>query len=652
MTAVEPDDPVLDTAPVAPQRGRRPAIRLSRWRPDAFGLAVIVASIWGAVANLSRLTFPGQAFDEPLYALAGWRYLHGGAGPVPPGQLSNIDNFEHPPLAKYLFGLAELIAGHPSVVADRVVAASCTLATAVVLGLWIGHVAGRWVGLGAALLVAVLPMSVPVANVVFRFGRYGFLDPVAELFAVSSVALAWMWFHRAGRAGWWFALATGAATGLAAAAKENGFLGVVGPIIAGLALVLWKRRDMVVRLLQTAVAVLAAGLVFFVSYLPVANPFTATAFLLRSQRQHSTIGHAVSFAGRTSNHPPAWAYLWFVQHGIGKTTAVAAVICVVAAIVLRRDRLVLWCVAALVAPLIFHMAIADVMLGFYWVAWMPALLALVALGLAELYRLSTSASRLLRLGGAILAGACVLVLAVASLHDTYRMLTRTAHDTSYFAAVRSRSPQVYLRLDELSGTRARDLSGNNHSASYAGSPRLGAPGLLSGDRDHAVVFHGADQVARVSGGAWLKTPDYTVSLWFQSTSAGRYLVARDDYVTKVWNLNLGPSGQVDFVTYSTFGGHGQIVTSAKSYDDGKPHMAVGVKHDNTMLLYVDGGLVGSGSWATFQMSATQAIDLGQRGNHAGPVIGTLDEFAWFGTSLSAADVRALYDAGTANAAHS
>ena len=35
-------------------------------------------------------------------------------------------------------------------------------------------------------------------------------------------------------------------------------------------------------------------------------------------------------------------------------------------------------------PLVFHMVIAPVVLGYYWVMWMPLFLALVALGVGEL----------------------------------------------------------------------------------------------------------------------------------------------------------------------------------------------------------------------------------------------------------------------------
>jgi hypothetical protein len=72
-----------------------------------------------------------------------------------------------------------------------------------------------------------------------------------------------------------------------------------------------------------------------------------------------------------------------------------------------------------------------------------------------------------------------------------------------------------------------------------------------------------------------------------------------------------------------------------------------VKQGSSTLLYVDGDLAGSASWRTFATSATAAIDLGRRGNNSGLFAGTLDEFAFYDTALSAADALALYRAGTA-----
>jgi 4-amino-4-deoxy-L-arabinose transferase-like glycosyltransferase len=628
-----------------PAARRFAALRLRLERSDGFTIAVALVAAWAAVANLARLGFPETGVDEPVYALAGWRYVHLDTGAPVNQALAGVNNFEHPPLAKYLFGLAELTVGHPSVVAARVVAALCTLGTAVLLGVWLGRAAGRWVGLGAAAMLAVLPMSIP--QLPFRFGRYAYLDAVAGLFALASVALAWEWFRRAGRAGWWFAVGTGVGVGLATASKESGFLGAVGPILVGLIISARAWRDLVVRLCQAGVAGVVTCAVFASTLLGLGDPLDMARFIVRYQHEHATLGHRVEFAGRVSFHPPAWAFLWFVQHGLGGVVTVFCLICVAAAVGLRRDRLVLWCVAALAGPLIFHMAVAGVILSFYWVMWMPAFVALVALGAAELVRLARSPRAALGAAAGLTAAASVVVFTAASAHDTYRMLSKTVPDGQpYSRAVLSHSPLIYLRLDETAGSVAADSSGNGHAGSYVGGPRLGAHALVSAQPGRAVAFHGFRQYVSVPGGTWMDVPDYSVAVWLQGTRPGEYLFSRDDFVQKVWNLQLDESGHLRFVTYASFGGAGQSVDSRAVYDDGRPHLAVCVKDAGTMRLYVDGRLVGSASWPTFARSATVGIDLARRGNNFGYFAGTLDEFAFYDTVLSAAQVRALFDAGT------
>src|SRR5206468_11563183 len=123
-------------------------------------------------------------------------------------------------------------------------------------------------------------------------------------------------------------------------------------------------------------------------------------------------------------------------------------------------------------PLAFHMFIARVVLPYYWVMWMPAFLALVALGVAELVGRARSHRPSHRWRGVLLTAlivGCVAVLSAASARDTYRMLSRdTPLQPSYAAAVLQHSPLVYLRLDERSGALADDASGNGHAGSYLG----------------------------------------------------------------------------------------------------------------------------------------------------------------------------------------
>jgi hypothetical protein len=356
--------------------------------------------LWALIVNFYRLGPSLIMPDEGTYATAAWRYVQGTVspalrlnpsgttGPLAVGQSSsliNADNFQHPPLGKWLFGLAQLVAGHESVTADRTVAAMATLLTGVILVVWIGRVAGRWTGLLAGAFVVLLPEAVQGSGGL-RFGRFGLLDPLAELFVVIYLLLMWEWFRSGRRRAWLFAAASGVAIGCATASKENGFLAAVVPILIWL-LTAWRRpRILAGRLGQAALAVAAGGAIFVVTYLPFSTPFLRILYLIDFQRIHSNDGHLIGLAGRVTWHPPWWANLWFAGHGMGAAVTVIVVVFAALACALRRDRLVGFCIAALIGPIVFHCFMAGVALSFYWTLWMPPLLVLSAVGVTEVLR--------------------------------------------------------------------------------------------------------------------------------------------------------------------------------------------------------------------------------------------------------------------------
>jgi|GEM_PF-899202 len=384
-----PDLPgVRRRSPVAGYPPVRPAPPRSGWRrlsTPAFLLSSAVAAAAAVFENFYRITRAPILVDEALYARISWRYLHWGS--LATGQQSSAqNNFEHPPLAKVLFGLGELVRGAPSIGAARAVSACATVLTALILGLWLGAAVNRWAGLLAGSMLALIPMS--VSPQVTRFGRAAMLDPVAEFFAVGSLALGWYWFRHSGVRAWALAIAAGVSTGLATASKENGFLGLLVPVVVGL---VWSRhplRRLRARLLQSLGAVVAAVGTFVCCYLPFGDPAGRIGYLYRFQSRHSRNGHLVGFAGQLSFHPPWWANLWFAGQGVGAVLSWTLPLSMLAAVVLRRDRLVAWLVASLAAPIAFHCWLAGVVLPFYWALWTPAAVALSALGCWELGQLA------------------------------------------------------------------------------------------------------------------------------------------------------------------------------------------------------------------------------------------------------------------------
>lgn len=394
--------------------------RVSRYLPAGthawlFTGAALLVAVWAVFQNFAKLGTAPILADEPTYVDAGWRYVHGRI--TPPGRYVDLahaaaGNFEHPPLAKYLFGLTQWTAGTPSgLTASRAVSALATVLAGAVVAVWIGRPAGRWTGLLAGALLTVLPE--PASGSLGRFDRFAMLDPVASFFMVLSVALAWEWARRTGRSSWVFATLTGVAVGCAAGSKENGFLGAVGPVLLVVvsAIVTRRRREIVVRSVQAIGAVAVSLATFVALYLPFGRPLDCIRYLIDFQSAQSGAGHLIGFAGRVSATPPWWANFWFAGHDYGSVLSGFLVLGVLCALALRRDRVTWWCLAALAAPFVFHCFIADVALGYYWVMWAPMFLVLAALGAAELFRLVVTASPA-RLAVPVALVAAVAVLAV------------------------------------------------------------------------------------------------------------------------------------------------------------------------------------------------------------------------------------------------
>jgi 4-amino-4-deoxy-L-arabinose transferase-like glycosyltransferase len=443
---------VAADAAVTPRRARHSRPVTASRADSGFGIglgdkgfvvAAVLTALWAVFQNFYKLGTAPILADEPTYTRTAWRYVHGQVlAPVPlTGGRPALtpDNFEHPPLTKYLFGLAQLIGGSPSgLTAARVISALATVLAGVAVAVWIGRAAGRWTGLLAGALLTVLPE--PAGGSIGRFDRFAMLDPVASLFMVLSVVAAWEWSKRTGRGAWLSAALTGAAVGCAAGSKENGFLGAVGPVIATLVIAPFvpsavsssstavppidpersgRRSPAHALLLRSAQALVAivVSLAFFVGlYVPLGHPIDRIRYLIDFQSAQSSVGHMVGFAGRVTADPPWWTNFWFAGHNYGSVLTVFLVTAALCAVVLRRDLLVWWCLAALSAPFVFHCFIANVTLGYYWVMWTPMFLVLAALGAAEVIRRAATAPRL-TIPIALVAGAVVLAVPVGESID-------------------------------------------------------------------------------------------------------------------------------------------------------------------------------------------------------------------------------------------
>ena len=111
-----------------------------------FGLRGVYQCLWNPAGQ-------NIAGDEYIYAKAGWLYVHG----------DFAHNWEHPPTAKYIFGIAQVVVGHGTI-GPRLVVGVMVLAGGVILLLWLRVAVGWWVGLTAAALWWITPRAAPVCE--------------------------------------------------------------------------------------------------------------------------------------------------------------------------------------------------------------------------------------------------------------------------------------------------------------------------------------------------------------------------------------------------------------------------------------------------------------------------------------------------------
>ncbi|WP_354576115.1 LamG-like jellyroll fold domain-containing protein [Frigoribacterium sp. UYMn621] len=224
----------------------------------------------------------------------------------------------------------------------------------------------------------------------------------------------------------------------------------------------------------------------------------------------------------------------------------------------------------------------------------------------------------------------------------------------YGAKVFSQSPDVYWRLDDTSGTTAKDASFAAQSDGTYGSGVTLAQGAgiqtgtgVTVDGTQAGLIStkvAAGASAQVSEEAWVKT----------GTTSGGKIVGFEDSATGTGNnydkqIYMTNDGRLIYGVY--VGGVRYAETSA-SYNDNLWHHVVGTLGLDGLKLYVDGALVGSDS-----ITASQSFDGYWRaggGNLNGwpdqPssffLNGSLDEVAVYPIQLSASDVLNHFQLGT------
>ena len=183
------------------------------------------------------------------------------------------------------------------------------------------------------------------------------------------------------------------------------------------------------------------------------------------------------------------------------------------------------------------------------------------------------------------------------------------------------------------------ISGNNGS--------LIGSGYASGEVGQAFVFNGSEQLVTVGNPANLQLQSFTIEAWVQRASpsvvshgtAGNGIIF--GYGSGGYGLYLDASGVPTLSQIGT----GQTKPSVAITDTNFHHLAV-TKSGSAVVFYVDGVDYSAPAYdPNFTFSTVAAI--GARGDNLdNSFIGSIDETSVYSRALTAAEVLAIYEAGS------
>jgi len=133
-------------------------------------------------------------------------------------------------------------------------------------------------------------------------------------------------------------------------------------------------------------------------------------------------------------------------------------------------------------------------------------------------------------------------------------VTVTVANVTYASSVLADGAFVLWRLGDASGTVAVDAAGSVNGT-YAGSPSLGAAGLIASDADTAVTFDGVNDSVKVPDKAVVNTAgpylEKTIELWFRADDVtSRQVLFEQGAASRGLSLYLD-QGSVYFAGWNT-----------------------------------------------------------------------------------------------------
>ncbi|TXH04685.1 MAG: LamG domain-containing protein [Candidatus Moraniibacteriota bacterium] len=239
------------------------------------------------------------------------------------------------------------------------------------------------------------------------------------------------------------------------------------------------------------------------------------------------------------------------------------------------------------------------------------------------------------------------ILSADEVSQLYRLTAPTGVDTSlkgYWS----------FNAQDMSSTTAYDRSGAGNTGTLTNGPAI-AEGKLG----QALSFDGSDDKVTFGSGSAIKfgSGDFSYAIWIKTASTGtNSIVFGENQAENPFRYILIDGSGFPVFSYRDVTANSVTVTGTSSVEDGVWHYLVGVRSGTTGYLYVDSVLVGSNTNGSVGSTNTSSGNLviGFRENGAGDLFytGLVDEARAYNTALTAAQIKALYDAGQSDKTNS
>ena len=215
--------------------------------------------------------------------------------------------------------------------------------------------------------------------------------------------------------------------------------------------------------------------------------------------------------------------------------------------------------------------------------------------------------------------------------------------SGYSGTVAADGPVGYWRLGETSGTSAADAVGT-HTGTYAGSPALGQPSLVTTETNPSVRMTGSSSVQVPNATDLQVGTPLSMEAWIKPTAlpaSGTYA----SVLSKPESYSLQFNGsQLEFTVIQS-GTRNRLKAPAGSVAVGQTYHVVGSYDGTTQRLYLNGKMVASAALTGAATATTNPLTIGSWGT--GEFFsGQIDDAAVYAKALSATQVSNHYTAAT------